>query len=376
MNRRAFLLSAATILGAPRVRAAKTVSPLPPIDLETLLEVTQTPGLVAKGIVNGKPFHYAGGIREAGKPDRITPETMFPAASLTKPVFAMEVRRLVREGTLEWTKPLQEYMPLALTGDAAAVTAEHVLTHGTGFPNWRFDPKVELSSTFRPGSAWKYSGEGYVLLQRVVEKIVGRPLGVHLDESLLPKLGMKKSSFTWSPEIGARAAAGHDQAGRLVERSLAFYAKGTHDIAAKAGSRTSEMTFDALVEAQRKFGGLPLPIAVNPNAAGSLWTTIGDYFAFLEKSLADVTSHPQEYTPRNRVNRKISWTLSWGIDQSLDASAFFHWGDGPGTKNFAWWQPARKTAVVIFTNGDHGDSAYRMLLRRILGADPVAPEWI
>jgi hypothetical protein len=136
------------------------------------------------------------------------------------------------------------------------------------------------------------------------------------------------------------------------------------------------MTYDELIEAARKFNSMPLPVAIIPNVAGSLWTTIGDYATFLDKSLRDFADHPDEYTPRNRVNRKISWTLSWGVDTSLDAPGYFHWGDGPGVKNFAFWQPARKTAVVIFTNGDHGTPAYRFLLRQLLGADPLSPEWV
>jgi len=55
---------------------------------------------------------------------------------------------------------------------------------------------------------------------------------------------------------------------------------------------------------------------------------------------------------------------------------FFHWGDGAGVKNFAWWQPAERTSLVIFTNSDHGASAYRYLLRQTLGIDPLSPEWI
>jgi CubicO group peptidase (beta-lactamase class C family) len=375
LNRRSFLLTSAAMLAASRVRA--TGSTEKPLDAGALLDVTKTPGLAAKGIINGKPVLITAGVREAGKPDPITSDTYFSAASLTKPVFAMEVRRLVREGKLDWNKPLQDYTPLGLTGDAATITAAHVLTHATGLVNWRFDPKkMELATSFPPGSAWQYSGEGYVLLQRVVEAIAGRPLGIHLNETLLPRLGMKRSTFTWSPEIGNHAAAGHDNSGKLLERSSSYFDKAAYSVAEKAGSSTDKLTYDAMIDAASKFGGFPLPVAVIPNAAGSLWTTIDDYFLFLQKSLADAAAHPDEYTPRNKVNRKISWTLSWGVDSSVDAPGYFHWGDGPGVKNFAWWQPAKKTALVIFTNGDHGASAYRTLLRHLLHADPAAPEWI
>lgn len=376
MNRRELLLTSATALALAPARLLSAPRAQAPVDLETLLEVTKTPGLAAKGIVGGKPFLHLAGVREVGKTDPITADTIFSAASLTKPVFAMEVRRLAREGKLEWRKPLQDYVPLGLTGDAAAITAEHVLTHATGLRNWRFDVKDELSSEFKPGSRWQYSGEGYVLLQRVVEHLVEGPLGTHLNRTLLPRLGMTRSTFTWTPKIEKEAVASHNTSGRLMERSAAFYEKRTFAIAEKAGSTTERMTYDQIIDAARKFEGLPLPIGVVPNVAGSMWTTIDDYWTFLQKSLADYVAHPAEYTVRNRVNAKIGWTLSWGVDTSLDAPGLFHWGDGPGVKNFTWWQPAKKTALVIFTNGDHGAPAYRTLLRRLLGADPIAPEWV
>lgn len=375
MHRRTFLAAAAALPAAPLLARAKRADDAP-LDVEAILEVTKTPGLAAKGVIRGKPFLHLAGVIETGKQTPIAAQTMFSAASLTKPVFTMEVRRLVREGKLDWKTPLRDYLPLGLTGDAASITAEHVLTHGTGLRNWRFDPKDELVSSFKPGTRWGYSGEGYVLLQRVVEKLVGKPLGAHLNETLLPRLGMVNSTFTWTPDVATKAVMGHANSGALHERPAAYYERRTYELAQKAGSTTDRMTYDQMIAAAKQFEGLPLPITVIPNVAGSLWTTIGDYALFLEKSAADYAARPDEYTPRNKVNRHIAWTLSWGVDTSIEPRGYFHWGDGPGVKNIAWWQPSAKTSIVIFTNGDHGASAWRVLLRRLLGADPVAPEWV
>ena len=57
-------------------------------------------------------------------------------------------------------------------------------------------------------------------------------------------------------------------------------------------------------------------------------------------------------------------------------SVTYHVHELSGVKNFTWWQPEKKTALVIFTNGDHGASAYRVLLRKLLNADPLSPEWV
>jgi hypothetical protein len=136
------------------------------------------------------------------------------------------------------------------------------------------------------------------------------------------------------------------------------------------------MTYDEFIAAAKEQKAFALPVGASPNVAGSMWTTIVDYFTFLQRSLDDYAKNTDEYKPRNPANRKISWALSWGVDTSLDSPGYFHWGDGAGVKNFTIWQPAKKTAVVIFTNSDHGASAYRWLLRRLLQQDAMSPEWV
>lgn len=349
-----------------------------PIDFDMLLEVTKTPGLAAKGMIAGKQYEHVAGVREAGKSAKITSETVFSAASLSKPVFAMAARKLVREGKLDWHKPLQEYTPLGLTGDAATVTAEHVLTHGTGFVNWRFNQQANeaLVSSFKPGTQWQYSGEGYVLLQRVVEKLVGEPLGGYLNKKLLPSLGMTSSTYNWTPELEKLTTNGHDRQGAVMERWSAWYDKNGYQVGQKAGKSNDQMTYDEFIAAAKEQKAFSMPVGASPNVAGSMWTTIVDYFTFLQRSLDDYAKNLDEYKPRNPANRKISWALSWGVDTSLDSPGYFHWGDGSGVKNFTLWQPEKKTAVVIFTNSDHGASAYRWLLRRLLQQDAMSPEWV
>jgi CubicO group peptidase (beta-lactamase class C family) len=385
IDRRKFLFhsaAGAAVLGAaPSSFAqgkAKSAPASQAIDFDTLLEVTKTPGLAAKGMIGGKQFEYAVGMREAGKPEKITAETVFSAASLSKPVFAMAARKLVREGKLDWRRPLQDYMPLGLSGDAATVTVENVLTHGTGFVNWRFDQKAneELVSAFKPGTKWQYSGEGYVLLQRVVEYLVGEPLGGYLNRKLLPSLGMNSSTYTWTPEIEKVSTYGHNNRGEVYERWSAWFDRRAYDVGQKAGTSNDKMTYDQFMAAAKEQKAFALPVGVSPNVAGSMWTTVGDYFNFVQKSLEDYAKNPEEYKPRNPANSKISWALSWGVDTSLDSPGYFHWGDGSGVKNFTLWQPAKKTAWVIFTNSDHGASAYRVLARRLMGGEVLSAEWV
>jgi hypothetical protein len=178
----------------------------------------------------------------------------------------------------------------------------------------------------------------------------------------------------------------------------------------KAGLPESA-TYEQIVEAHAKSNAPPLPIDISPNIAGSLWTTPLDYPKFLKAVLSDIPRHAEDYRMQSRINPKIGWSLGWGVDETFRRSrsdetlqrrsvdetfttarwdealrrrgvdetfrrlAWFHWGDGPGFKNFAWVQPDTQTALVIFANGDHGEAAYSWVFRKLVG-DAAALAWI
>ena len=112
-----------------------------------------------------------------------------------KAVFTYLSLLLVKEGTLDLDRPLWQYLdkPLPeynnysdLKGDDRwkLITARMCLSHTTGFPNWRFldahtgnyNRNGKLAIYFTPGTRYAYSGEGFALLQRVIEKITGKGL--------------------------------------------------------------------------------------------------------------------------------------------------------------------------------------------------------
>lgn len=380
MKRRAFsstlALAGAFAVCRPGTAAIRQPQTKSKLDLDTLLAVTEVPAIAVAGIVDGKPLQYLTGVRSVTDRVPVTNDTYFPAASLSKPVFAWAVRDLVRQGRLQWSKPLEDYAELGLSGDAKLITAEHILTHSSGLPNWRFQLDKELASTFVPGSKWQYSGEGIFLLQRVVEKITGVPIATYMKQNVLNSLGMTASTYAWTPELQAKAVFGHDRRGLLLERSSVFYEQRNYDLIQKAGLQPQSASYAQIVAAYEKSKVPPLPVAIAPNMAGSLWTTAEDYPKFLKRVLADIPEHPRDYHARVSVNPKVAWSLGWGVDQSFRRPAFFHWGDGPGFKNFAWVQPERNTALVFFTNGDHGLQSYSSVLRNLLAEDPASLYWL
>ena len=375
MNRRMFvgLMAGAAVYSAGKFTSETRAESKPP-DVARMLEVTRVPGVAVTGIKAAGPYQLFAGVERAGGP-AITARTLFPAASLSKPVFAWAVQNLSRQGKLDLNRPLQDYVDLGLEGTARKITALHVLTHSTGLTNWRFQPNLPLVSAFEPGTRWQYSGEGFVLLQRVVEKIVGRPIAEYMRTAVLEPLGMTQSTFAWSPEIQNLAASGHDRHGALLERSLAFYERRNYETLQKSGLNPASATYEQITSAYQQNKQPFLPVGLSPNMAGSLQTTIGDYAFFLAHVLKAVT-RSDDFKPRVDVNRDIAWAPGWGVDRSFKSPSLFHWGDGPGFKNFCWVQPAKNSALVFFTNGDSGAALYAWLFRQLMNEDPSAFYWI
>ncbi len=107
-----------------------------------LMQAGEAPGLSLALIREAKlVWHHGFGVKNAETKEPVTDSTVFEAASLSKPVFAYAVLKLVDSGKLDLDKPLNQYLPGNYdVGDDPRlnqITARRVLSHTTGFPNWR-----------------------------------------------------------------------------------------------------------------------------------------------------------------------------------------------------------------------------------------------
>ena len=148
----------------------------------------------------------AAGSRGDGR-GSVDEDTVFAAASLTQAGVRVRCDGDGRcRACSSWTGRLSEYVAEPYLPDddrAASITARMVLSHTTGFPNWREDGPLFLR--WSPGTRWGYSGEGFAYLQQVVERLTGVSLDVYLADAVLGPLGMEDSSFVWRDEDeGAR----------------------------------------------------------------------------------------------------------------------------------------------------------------------------
>ena len=117
------------------------------------------------------------GFRDKERNLPLTVDSVMSAASFSKVAFAFLVMELVDDGVLDLEKPVYQYLPKPLpeyqkyadlANDARykRITARMLLSHTSGFPNWRWmEDDHKLKIHFEPGSKFAYSGEGIDLLQ-------------------------------------------------------------------------------------------------------------------------------------------------------------------------------------------------------------------
>ncbi|MGZ3871594.1 MAG: serine hydrolase domain-containing protein, partial [Mucilaginibacter sp.] len=172
------------------------------------------PGIQLVYTKNNQTTEYDLGSSGNGT-DKITPRTVFEAASLSKCVFAYAVLRLYDRGLIGLDKPLLSYTGKYERFDVAnplygKITARMVLGHKTGLPNWGDEKGARLM--FPPDSCFSYSGEGFVFLQKVVESITHKTLNQVVTEEVFGPLQMTGSSYEWNARFDSLSAFGNSAA--------------------------------------------------------------------------------------------------------------------------------------------------------------------
>jgi CubicO group peptidase (beta-lactamase class C family) len=206
-----------TALGASQSPA----SPTRPGDATAARLAADLPGLMDEAVVAGAQvalvhegalgWRAAFGVANARTGVPVTDTSVFEAASLTKPLFAYAVLTLADEGRLDLDTPLTTYLPgrydLESNDLLKLVTARHVLSHRTGFPNWR--PGGQPLIHFAPGERFSYSGEGFVYLAAAVERITGETIEAFVRRRVFEPLGMTSSSLVWQGRYESLKVHGH-----------------------------------------------------------------------------------------------------------------------------------------------------------------------
>jgi CubicO group peptidase (beta-lactamase class C family) len=378
-------------------------------DLPRLMEVASLPGLAMATVEKGEVvWTRAVGVTNAETRAPMQEDSIFEAASMSKPVFAYVVLRLADEKQIDLDRPLVQYRRpdyLSNHPDIDLITARHVLCHATGLPNWRTRPEEKLTPAFKPGSRWRYSGEGFFWLQLVVEQITGQGVDMVMRSRLFDPAKMPLSTFGWNADLARLSVYGHKEP-EDDEVKPGFQAKREMgerflSIAAKWGKPISAWTYEDVCRASPEARDLPgshplpadmakapidyfkLPVNVFPNVAGMLSTTVSEYARFMTLMLDHPKHASWEIAETNRqamLSRvrmlkanAIYWGLGWELEQSPSGLLFCHGGNNGGQfKTYGVGDPVRRRAIVIFTNGGHGDRVNERIIRAATGYDMLA----
>jgi CubicO group peptidase (beta-lactamase class C family) len=264
---------------------------------------------------------------------------VFEAASLSKPVFAYGLLKLVERGGFDLDRPPSEYVEMSQFGDDPrmdAITGRMILTHTSGISGFAEGGKVTMG--FDPGTRFRYFGDAWLPLQRAVEAATGEPVHVFLEREVLAPFGMTRSSFVWDDLDGDHATP-HDELERPMEK--------------------------------RTFA--------EAHIAATLHTTASDYARFLAGAMNGEGLSPASarafLAPEVEVAPGVRWGLGVGLQDDSRGRAFWQWGHWFGSKAYMIAYPETGNALVFLANGDAGLSILDAVLGTVYGPDQPGAAW-
>ena len=276
---------------------------------------------VGIGLIENGKIKYVKVFGELKKGIAAPDNAVFNIASMTKPVVAMLTLKLVEDGQWNLDEPLFHYWidpDIANDPLHKKLTTRHVLTHQTGFPNWRKSNKLMFE--FEPGTEFQYSGEGFQYLKRALEKKFNKPLDNLLDSIIFTPLGMNNTRY-WTENLDMqKLARWHNENGEELNVS---YETGV-------------------------------------NAADDLLTTIEDYCKFMiyVMNCAGLSSNIyndmicSQVSSKNHVGRGLGWEIVFDLPNK--EYTLQHGGNDRGVNTMGIILPKSKRGAVTFTNSDNG----------------------
>ncbi len=335
-----------------------------------VMAAEKVPGLALALIHGGKVAYLRTyGLRDVEKKLPLATDTVMYGASLTKATFAYFVMQLVDEGRIDLDRPLATYLPKPLPEyqryadlrqDARwrSLTFRMLLSHTTGFANFRFiEPDRKLRFHRNPGARYGYSGEGILLAQFLIEQVLRLDLATEMRRRIFERFGMTRSSMTWRDDFAANLAQDYTLEGEPYR----------HRRWEEAG------------------------------APGSLDTTIADWSKFLAavvrgeglsaKSQAEMIRRQVEIDgatqfPTLAETRTDRWKsiglgygLGWGVFDTRDGPAFFKEGHDEGTANYALCVAGKRACILMMSNSVRAERIFATLVQRLFGDVPLPYEW-
>jgi CubicO group peptidase (beta-lactamase class C family) len=369
----------------PDVAFAQTIPNGTAIDGEVgkIMQQTKANGMAVAVIDHGKVIYVtAYGIRNA-KGDPLTKDTVMYGASLTKTVFAYTVLQLVDQGKLKLDEPIKNdldnplptygpdpvfpdkygpYKDLADDPRWETITPRMCLNHSTGFSNfWFIEPDQKLHIHFQPGTRFSYSGEGFILLQFVVEhgrKTQGLGLDVgDLTKANFDRLGMTRTSLTWRNGQDPNVADGWNDLGQPQP----------HDKRSKvraAGSMNTTITdLSAFTAALVRGDGL------SPSSRAEMTKPV---FHIPTASLFPLFLPD---APLSEQRKDLYSGLGVIVFHGPQGHGFYKGGHDGQTANTLVCLEKSQRCVLILANDVRAEAGFAQIVRFILGDTGVPYDW-
>ncbi|WP_082994877.1 serine hydrolase domain-containing protein [Aquimarina megaterium] len=296
-------------------------------------------------------YHNALGVKNMETKETVDSSTMFDAASMSKTVFSFFVMKMVDDNILDLDTPLYTYMEypdIAYDERYKLITARMVLSHTSGFPNWRYldnqgnyNPKGKLAIQFEPGTKFQYSGEGYEYLAKVIAYLKGvekNELQDLIKVAVFQPLAMKNSSFVWNDYIEKHRANGHFKG--TLNKGYSSSAKDPN-FKASASLQTESKEFSNFVIAL-----MNAKIVSEKNR--------NELLKIQSRKLATKRSKEQKYG------------LGIAIEESDYGTNYSHGGDNLSNTALYMFNLEKKVGYVFFTNSENRNKFQMNLLKFLL----------
>jgi CubicO group peptidase (beta-lactamase class C family) len=351
--------------------------------IHALMTQTHANGMAVAVIDRGKVSYFQSyGIRNA-KSDALTTDTVMYGASLTKTVFAYTVMQLVDQGKIKLDTPLAAdldnplptygpdpifpdkygpYKDLADDPRWKQITPRMCLTHSTGFSNFFFiEPDQKLRIHFDPGTHFSYSGEGFILLQFVIEhgrKAQGLGLDVgDLTHANFSRLGMTRTSLTWKNGEDANVADGWNDQGQPQPHSDRKKVRA-------AGSMNTTISDMAKFTAALVSGDGLSPASRAEISKPSLHIATANQFPLFQPDL-----------PVNQQRKDLYAGLGVVVFDGPQGHGFYKGGHDGQTANTMVCLEKSQRCVLILSNDVRSEAGFVDLVHFILGDTGVPYDW-
>ena len=335
--------------------------------VESLMTAEAVSGLGLALIRDGQVvYQRAYGSRDRERSLSLQPDTVMYGASLTKAAFAWMVMQLVDEGRIVLDRPIGEYLPRPLpehgpyadlAGDERwrRLTMRMLLSHTSGFANFRVLDGGKLRFHRDPGTRYGYSGEGLRLAQFVLERGLGLDVGAEMERRVFRRFGMTRTSMTWRPDFAANLAQGYGEDGKLIPHDR-------RDNVSAAGSMDT-----TLADMARFVAAVARGEGLSANARAEM--------VKLQIAIDSPRQFPtliEERTDRWQSIR-LGYGLGWGVFETPFGHAFFKEGHDDGTANYALC--IGRDCILMLSNSVRAERIFVTLIDALFGKVGVPAEW-